>query len=535
MSLQTESRSADSGERRLRRRFLEQLRAARNDPRQWIERHILIRTKDRLFVPLHLNAIQQAYYERRTARDLILKPRQVGFTTLNSALLLGDTLLRPNTYSAIVAQDAPSSERIFGTIRMMWGRLPDCWHTRFPTGLANKDELFWPGLNSRIYVGSAGSVNFGRGHTINNLLCTEVAHWPHPEDILTAVTQAVTPDGRIIIESTPNGFGNYFHDLWCEATAGQSLYRAHFFPWWWDPDYRVPGPDLGPLSDEEMALRHHHHLDDDQIRWRRQKQRELRDKFPQEYPEDDRTCFLTSGRCCFFVPALLDAQQQARQLSSRSVDRLPMKRRSAEGFKEVGTINVLPGRLTVWRDPERGKEYCIGADVAEGLEGGNFSAAVVLERQSGEQVAELHGHWRPDVFAQILAALGIWYRLADIAVEANNHGHTALQVLCYQLNYARLYYYVDGEAGSKPRLGWPTNAKTKPIMIDDLAAAVADAAIRLRSCHLIDECLSFVSKDDGVQAAQEGKHDDLVIAAAIAWQVRKRPRARFSYERPPGW
>ena len=198
-------------------------------------------------------------------------------------------------------------------------------------------------------------------------------------------------------------------------------------------------------------------------------------------------------------------------------------------------MTIAPSRLWIWERPQDGVEYAIGADVAEGLAGGDYSAAVVLRRDTGAQVAELHGHSRPDVFARALAGLAHLYHRPYLGVESNNHGHTALHVLRNELHYPLLYWHVDNVRGSKPQLGWQTNSRTKPLMMDELAAAIAEGAIEIRSPFLIDECLSFVSKDDDVQEAEEGKHDDLVIACAIAWQVRKRSRPRALYVRPEGW
>jgi len=509
---------------------------ARKDPRAWIERNLCIRTKDQRLVLLLFNAAQQAYYAARTNWDIILKPRQLGFTSLVCALFLADTLLRHNTSSVIVAHDQQSSERIFSIVRLMWARLPHAWHQRHPPRLANKGELYWPTLNSHFYVGTAGSSSFGRGQTINNLLCSELSHWPQPEEALAALLEAVPAGGRVVIESTPNGFGNYFHTLWQQAKNGQSRFKPFLFRWFDDPTYRCDGPPLGQLSNDEMALRRDCGLDDAQIRWRRDKQRQLRAKFAQEYPEDDVTCFLTSGRCVFSVPALLKAEERARLMPSSSREMLTLQRWCQGNVTPLGPVNVLPGRLTVWHEPEKDKHYSIGADVSEGLEGGDYSAAVVLDWKSGEQVAELHGLWRPDIFAKLLSALGAWYQWAWIGVEANSHGHTTLYVLRYELLYPRMYYHVERVRGAQPQLGYPTNAKTKPIMIDDLVAAIGDDKIAINSSALIDECLTFVSKDGGVREAQGGKFDDLVMAAAVALQVRKKygPR-RFSYERPPGW
>ena len=179
----------------------------------------------------------------------------------------------------------------------------------------------------------------------------------------------------------------------------------------------------------------------------------------------------------------------------------------------------------------------VGADVGEGLAGGDASCACVIERESGTQVAELHGRVPPERFAQLLYALGRWYNSAQLAVERNNHGHSTLNTLRHTLNYPRLYYHMhyDATYQTTPQLGWPTDAKTKPILVDDLAAALAEGHFAIRSAALVDECLSFITTDSGSQEAQAGKFDDRVLAAGIAWQVRKRRLPRGSAERPAGW
>jgi len=367
-------------------------------------------------------------------------------------------------------------------------------------------------------VGTAGAFTFGRGQTINNLHCSEFAFWPRPEKALAALTEAVPRDGRIVAESTANGMGNAFHDLWVEAKDGGSNYRAHFYPWWYDLGYRLPGPALGDLTEEEQALKKSRGLSDDQIRWRRAKMRELRDGFPQEYPEDDVTCFLASGRCCLDTAALKAAQQRiAGEPEPMSISHLKTE--------DGESLAVAPARLLVWREPEQGKEYVIGADVGEGLAHGDASAACVLDKETGEQVAELHGRVPPGRFARLLDALGRYYKWAQLAVERNNHGHTVLDTLENITGYPRLYSCsgYDQSGQRSERLGWHTNAKTKPVMIDNLAEAIAEGHLLIHSPGLVDECFTFITSDSGAQEAQPGKHDDRVIAAAIAWQVRKRP------------
>jgi len=511
------------------------LQAFRKDPRLFIERFFLIRDKDRRTVPLHLNPAQDDYYRHRTQRDLILKPRQMGFTTIICALFLADCLLRGNTHAVIVAHTIESAETIFEIVRFVWHNLPAWWHENHPATRESSTELFWESLNSRFSVGTAGSLAFGRGQTINCLLCSEVAHWRKPQEALTALFAAVPASGYVVLESTPNGVGNYFYDLWQAASKADSAFTPQFYVWWEDPSYRIAGLPLGPLTKEERDLQEQYSLTEDQLRWRREKQRELREKFPQEYPEDPHRCFLVTGSCCFSVARLMEMRAEAASWPGRTIEQpIPYHIWYQTGKQQAGLINPLPGRLTIWKEAEEGRHYVIGADVAAGLESGNYSAAVVLDQATGEQVAEFHGRPRPDMFAHLLSALAARYRMPWLGVESNNHGGTTLHVLRHQLYYPRLHYYYDRLRGGKPEPGWPTNSRTKPRMIDDLAAAIADRKILIRSPWLIDECLTFVSRD-GEMGAEEGKYDDLVIAAAIGWQIGLVPRPRGTTIRPPGW
>jgi hypothetical protein len=502
---------------------IEQELSWREDPLPWIEANLHIRTKQRQVILLPPNRVQLDFHRRRTGRDLLLKARQVGATTINAALLFADTVLRPHTTSVIVAHDQDATELIFQKVHLFWHRLPEEEKRRVGRPrISNRQELYWADIDSRCYIETAGSPNAGRGQTINNLLCSEYAHWPRPEEALLSLLEAVPAEGRIVIESTPNGMGNPFHDRWVAAKDGESSYTAHFYPWWWDAQYRLAGPPLGDLTNGEQALVAAHGLAEDQLRWRRAKQQELRDRSAQEYPEDDVTCFLTSGRCVFDVRALAAMQRRiAGEESPAEVSRI-------QG-RDGRALALAPARLLVYREPRPGRTYVIGADVGEGLAGGDASAACVLDYQSGEQVAELHGLVPPDRFGHLLDAVGRWYDDAELAVERNNHGHSALNTLLHTCSYPHLYYHTDYDDRRRRgrALGWPTDQKTKPLMIDALAAAIAEGSIGLHSSALVDECFSYIVTDRGGTEAQPGKHDDRVIAAAIAWQVRQRPKADF--------
>jgi hypothetical protein len=361
------------------------------------------------------------------------------------------------------------------------------------------------------------------------LHCSEFAYWPHAEKALAGLTEAVPLGGRVVIESTANGMGNPFHELWTQAKEGQNPYRPCFFPWWWERGYRVAGPPLGELTEEEQQLTHAYDLDDDQLRWRRAKLQQLRDRFRQEYPEDDVTCFLASGRCRFSTAILAQIQSRiAAEPEPRSV--------AAINLPDGRALPLGPAQLLIWKEPEPGCRYLTGADTGEGLARGDPSAACVVHEATGEQVAELHGRIPPAQFARLLGALGRYYRNALVAIERNNRGHSALNTLLNEVHYANVYRHVDyhdpHSYGHLP--GWPTNAKTKPVMIDDLDEAIAEGHLRLHSAELVRECLTYVVDDAGATGAQPGHHDDRVIAAAIAWQLRQRPKPQLQIARVRG-
>lgn len=288
--------------------------------------------------------------------------------------------------------------------------------------------------------------------------------------------------------------------------------------------------EVSPLTQDEIGLIRDYGLRLGQIKWRRQKKADLRGRFDEQYPESDVTCFLASGRCCFDTEAL--KAQQARAAARRAEVRPSL----ANGRKEA--VSMAPAQLLVWRPPEAGERYVIGADIGEGIEGRDASCAFVMERKTCEQVAELHGWVTPERFAHLVDALGRWYNTALVGIERNNHGHSTLNTLRHTYHYPRLYQHVRYDAHSRaatPILGWPTDAQTKPILVDELAAAIANGHIILNSTGLVDECFSFVTKDNGAQEAQSGARDDRVMAAGIAWQARKRAVTRGFATRPEGW
>lgn len=461
----------------------------------FIERQLRIRTKTR-GTRFLLNRAQREYSRRATRRNIVLKARQLGITTYIAARFFVQTIARRGTLSVQVAHDRESAEEIFRIVRRFWDNLPKEWREGpLRTSHCNARQLIFPKLDSE-YCVTAADENAGRGWTIQNLHCSEVARWEHGgEEALASLRSAVVPGGEIVLESTANGAGGIFYEEW--QRADETGYTRHFFPWWFEDSYRAaPGAEFPSLTEEEAELAKTHGLTLEQIAWRRRQWSSLRGFAPQEFAEDAVSCFRASGECVFDMTAV--------------------ERALAEAGDPVETRDN--GRLMTWLPAQVGREYVIGVDPAGGGAEGDYSCAQVIDRELGTQCAELHGHYPPRELAQKLIELGREYNTALLAVEKNNHGHGVLACL-RMMEYPRLFM-------QKGQDGWLTSAVSRPAMIENLAAALVEEPTLFRSSRLLNEYRTFVRYADGNTGAAQGTHDDCVMAMAIAWAVRAAEAGR---------
>jgi len=498
----------------------EEWERCKGDFLHFAEKWLWIVNRERKLQNLSLNPVQKLYHRESTRFDIVLKARKVGISTYKGAEFFHDTIFVSNTNTTVVAHDLDTTIELFERVKLFFEKLPDFLRPKVKRN--NQRELvftetpFGGELNSRYAVGTAGNYEFGRGKDIDNLHLSEYAFFPKPEKIKMGAMQALREGGKICIESTANGF-NDFRDEWEKAKRGESRFKAHFFPWHADETYRLPlleGESPG-LSEEERAIQAAYALSAEQIKWMMQRKRELRGKFPQEFPANDTEAFLSSGRPVFDTEKL-------KRLLTRLEGNKPMAVRES-------------GQVKMWKKPVPGREYVAGADCAEGLPDGDYDCCVVVDKKTWEEVAELHDRWPPHVFARKCEELCREYNDALLAVERNNHGHSVLNTLRNQLHYPFIYHYrsYDG-AGGRTVPGWDTNSRSKPVMIDGLDEAIREGLMVIHDQDFVRECLTYVYDDKGGTGAQAGCRDDRVIARAIALQVAKTAGCACKMEYIPG-
>jgi hypothetical protein len=455
-----------------------------------------IRDKQGHLRRLALNRAQQDLERGSSKRHIVLKARQLGVTTYVAARFFINCITREGTLSVQVAHDQRSAEEIFRIVHRLLENLPEPLRKgALVTSRANVRQIVFPVFDSEYRVETAADPNAGRGLTIHNLHCSEVARWPRDvSETLASLRAAVPPDGEIFLESTPNGASGAFYKEW--QSAPQTGYTRHFYPWWWEPSYRQK-VEISKFSEEEQELIQKHGLDAGQIAFRREMQANFRNRAPEEYAEDADSCFQASGECVFDVKMI---EQRLRQPA-------PVMEKADQG-KLLTFFPPVSGA-----NGHQGKRYILGVDAAGGGTEGDYSCVQVIEQTSGMQCAELRGHFPPAALATRVAQLARKYNEALVAVERNNHGHAVLAQLMLGQGYGNVY-----QMGGQP--GWLTNVATRPRMLENFAALLSAAPYLFLSTLLLEECRTFIRHADGSCSAADGTHDDTVMAMAIAQAVR---------------
>lgn len=452
------------------------------DPKFYLENFCKIKTKDRKFIPFVLKEAQKdlfnALVQEQARRIIILKARQLGFSTAVCGFFYHDTIMNPGTTSVIIGYNREMTTELLDKIKLFYETTPD---ELKPTIQYNsKHEITFPKIKSKIVV-LPSNESVGRGYTISNLLCTELAQWDKAEEKMTTLEASVPIDGRIIVESTPHGIGNLYHEMWTKDND----YVKKEYGWWWE------------YTQEQI----------DTIRKRLNNEQ----KFAQEYGLE----FLTSGRLVFNQAAILRQRQNLLRVGDQ------IKITNADGTITPSKVFVRDD-LRIYKPPVHGGFYVCGVDTSEGIEGGDFTGVAFFDRKTGEEVAFYRGLIAPDHLAKKLNAWGRLYNNALMTIEINNHGLTVITEL-KKLYYPNLYFRpakfdIMGSPISE-KLGWKTTIVTRDVLRDDLDKAIREDAIMIHSKETLDEFMTFVYDDNNDMVPMTRKyHDDCIYATAIAMQ-----------------
>lgn len=484
-----------------------------------------IQDKTGKVVQFKQNVEQIDFHQTRLGRDVILKSRQVGFTT-DACIDAYDSAIFEKLRCGIMAHVQELVKVIFDKVKLANEYFMKDWGHLYPLEdeANNTTMISWKNIKAAVLV----RYSF-QGYTLNRLHVSEAAFIE--SERLTFSMQAVPESGSIILESTPNGPGGFFYNTWqaWKKLKGSAPFRGYFVPWFKHyPENPEKWQTTDPLfySDVEKQLIENYNLKDHHILWRRFKIQEScegsDEVFEKQYPADDRTCFLSGENAVY--PSSVLTNQERFVVEPSYVGSIKLT-----DNKKVEFYADKAGLISIWDLPEPGKVYYGGADPSGGS-GSDPGSICVINADTGEQVAELHGYLDPDLFADELYKLGHLYNQCFWCIEANNHGEAV--ILKLKGLYPNLYRKQEFNTISKKyeqKIGFNTSNSSKITITNNHVAACRDAKFRTRSKGLLAEMGTFLqlAGKHGKTLRREARsdcHDDRVMSACLAWEMkRSRP------------
>jgi hypothetical protein len=471
-----------------------------------IEGILKIRDKRAQLVKFKLNQAQKYYWERKTRRNIILKARQKGISKIIDADQLIDCVSKP-TKAVIISHEREATIRLFSSVK----GFIDNMDLKPAVSIDSKSEIKFPKRGSNYFIGTAGQKAFGRGDTVDRAHLSEAAFYDDLERILNGIAEA-TEFGQIDIETTPNGRGE-FYDMWQKAKAGRSSYTPIFIPWFIDREYssdnmteeEKQGLSSGvqemfamstedfkaSINDEEWEIikkverETGTRLSIGQIKWRRYKIWDKGDMFFQEYPEDDVSCFLQSGRTVF------------SKITLQANRKIPMDNFAA--WNEKSEV----------KDEIKKRRFYGGVDCAEGTPTGDAHCFSVIDIQDnkGVVVFEMTSNEPIDIF---------WSKVKKVTDQFNIF-------LGIEKNGVGVAHVQKARSLGIRFMEWETTGASRPVMITDLEEAYRKGELIETYAAAENEARDMEYGESNRPEHKKDKHDDRVFSRAIAWQMRKRP------------
>lgn len=513
-------------------------------------------------VPFRLNRPQRRLFQkleearcaRKPIRIIVLKARQWGCSTLIAAYTawLTDVVMR-NIHVVVCAQARDTAIAIRNTcegfIISVPPELADAekeLKVKGCNGMANTRVV--EGRGTLLTVASSHSVNSVRGLDVQFAHLSETAFWRNspqssPEDLMRAVTSGISFDEStmIVMESTANGTGNYFHEEWMRAVGGQSDKTAVFVPWHCNERYRHPVVDpeefFESMDDYETELWEVHGCSLEQICWYRLRCREYADRrhMMAEYPTtpDEAFCEKFNG---VFSPADVEALKADCREPDEKGEISGMAPSGPNAVKGVRFVPSDTGETFVWARPRpktSENDYIVTVDIGGRSEGSDYSVITVIDRhfdakgiRKPEVVATWRGHTDMDLLGWKATAMARYYSGALLVIESNSMESDPADMGPFMLktireNYSNLYRRVmtDNLGNSDKRPGFHTNRRTKGALISNLVAKVRDCEYVEHDSRCIDELLAYEKTERDGYAARKGHHDDLLMTRAIGLYV----------------
>lgn len=432
-------------------------------------------------VQFRLNAEQKRLLDvlQKKNKIIILKPRQIGVSTLLRAYSFWRAYTSHNAGKwGVISFHERSARHLRRMDSTYHENLPKMLQRRL--SIENTTDFEFEDTKSCLSSYTAGSKGGTRSFSLTSAHLSEFAYYDNPMMVLASTLATLPKSGQILIESTPKGAGDTFHQL-CMGAPDNGWTLVCF--WWWEHNaYRSPvGPRFEP-TEEEKNLIDRYNLDYEQLQWRREQVSTIgNEDFRREYPGCLEDAFY-GGDSVYFDGNALDRIEPV----------------------------AMRGESVVLQNPEDDVSYVAGVDVAAGVN--KDYSVIFIANAMNHQIVYC---WRsnkvsPSGFSDIVYKAVKRYNDAFLLIESNNHGHLILDRI-------RLYGYTNMWMDAK-RKDFVTTLPSKIKIYEILREYIHNNMIlRLPDVALL-ELRSLVIEKIAPEAPK-GMHDDMAMALALCYRA----------------
>ena len=360
----------------------------------------------------------------------------------------------------------------------------------------NKDSGKWND-HLKQFMETGGNMMFyspeaARGKATSLLIIDEAAFIPDMETHWKAMWPVLSTGGNCVVISTVNGVGNWYEETYSAAKEKLNMFNVIDLDYWEHPDY----------------------CDSKNPNWSIEQKAQLGERgFLQEVLR----VFLGSGETYI-------SSNKLTELDRTTKKKIPYKKilPSWANRSDISENDMGKGALWIWKEPIDGQEYIAGLDSAEGIgDGGDNSCLQIINQNTLEQVAEFYSNNIPThEFAQVSKEIASFYNKALIVVEDMSTGGAILNSLLHEYFYENLFYN-NAHTSKNPKPGVKITVQNRPIILQTFQQKIYNDSLKINSMRLVNELKTFEYNVVSKKAqAQRGKHDDAIMATALALYAR---------------
>jgi hypothetical protein len=494
-------------------KILDVIKKCKASPEHFIDNYCMIDDEKEGIIPFALWPGQKKLVKLFTQEQFViaLKSRQIGISWLAAAWSVWLCAFFTQKNIIVISYNEDVANAFVAKCQFIYDNLPlflkPAVHKRndsllhFARYVYDGNIRVLRGRNSKIHA-FPRTERTGRFVRASAVIFDEAAHIPDMDPLLVAALGSLaTSGGKCFMISTANGMGNSFYRIWSEHGVKGKQYQD-FVGWF-------GGWQTNPDRDEA---------------WYEKQKRIFGDAVKQEFPATPDEAFIATG-ACYFDAELVAERAKLLAQNPPTADRGDILfDPTIQEFAKPQFVPSSTGEIVIWQHPERGKRYCIGCDVAEGLEKGDKTVFYVMREDTGEFVAEYCSKIAPDQLAFKVRSTAVYYNGAFVGVEANNQGLTTLKYLTDEdmAGYSNIYFReIQDELlpGTTRKLGWFTSSLTRRNMLAVFSSWFREEKVKIYSIDLLIEMQRFVRDSQGHPSARGYDLDDKVMAAAITVQM----------------